>query len=789
MRINNLTKEYKTEYELVKALNDMTLEFPQKGLVFIVGVSGSGKSTLMNMLSGVDRPTSGEVIVGEKKLFSENKKQLFGYRNSYVGLIFQDYNLIEDINVYENIKLPLEFLGVEDYSIIDEVIKKVDIEDIKYSKVTEISSGQMQRVAIARALVKDSAMILADEPTGNLDSKNTKIVMDLLKEISKDRLVIVITHDDDAAHEYGDRIIAIEDGRILDDTTKNEEINKYDPTLEKSTDFVKPKVTLRQQIKFTIGFIRNSLMRSLAIFIMLILIPIIGNILCGYAFFDITTSYYNYQEKYGSNYVQTSNEKSGYKVYYSTDQAFEKEELYGEDNLYELYSTYIPVAESDQEAHSFYQPVITNIVVDNTNKVTLLEGEFPELGSVNDKAQIAITDYIVYSYEYYTGESIGVGDKLSIGLVDYEIIGIVDTNYEDFIAADLTDPMINMAFQENLTVYNAVYTSYTGYEYIQNHMQYFVEKIEYTVIPDDTSIASYKKEGYLLVRKESTGRPNFLYGIDSNFAGLNDSSRYCLISQSLWEDFMELSKNNILAISSTSISKEYRPVPSFSFLCFSTNKFSLGGYVKYIYTDKESLNVYGVSGEIILKSGVYEKYVNKRSGCRLLFDKESDVYDEVIKKEKIVNPSFTYAKATWDDAESSKFVMYEFLITLLVIMAVFAYIINSLTMNMEKKKIGIKYSFGISKLPIIIPYMLETILYIITGIILSLFVVKIIYPFVCTTLIYTSTEELIQYEFFYIASSSILGWDLIVYLIMIVSLIIMVLSICKKSPIEIIKDL
>lgn len=789
MRINNLTKEYKTEYELVKALNNMTLEFPQKGLVFIVGVSGSGKSTLMNMLSGVDRPTSGEVIVGNKSLFSENKKQLFGYRNSYVGLIFQDYNLIEDLNVYENIKLPLEFLGVEDYSIIDEVIKKVDIEDIKYSKVTEISSGQMQRVAIARALVKDSAMILADEPTGNLDSKNTKIVMDLLKEISKDRLVIVITHDDDAAHEYGDRIIAIEDGHILDDTTKTEEINKYDPALEKSTDFVKPKVTFRQQIKFTAGFIRNSLMRSLAIFIMLILVPIIGNVLCGYAFFDITTSYYNYQEKYGSNYVQTSNEKSGYKVYYTQDQAIEKEELYGEDNLYELYSTYIPLAEAEQEAHGFYQPVITNIIVDNTNKADLLEGDLPELGSVKDKAKIAITDYIVDSYEYYTEESIGVGDELSIGLVNYEIIGIVNTNYEDFISADLTDPMISMAFQENLTVYNAVYTSYTGYEYIQNHMQYFVEEIEYTVVSDDTSVAPFSKTGYLLVRNENTGRPNFEYGIDSNFVGLNESSHYCLVSQGLWENFMELSKNNILAITDENISKYYRPIYSFSFLCYSTNKYSLGAYIKYIYRDKESLNVYGVCGEVILKSGTYEKYVSKRSGCRLLFDKESDVYDEVIKNEKIVNKSFAYAKSTWDDAESSKFVMYEFLITLLVIMAVFAYIINSLTMNMEKKKIGIKYSFGISKLPIIIPYMLETILYIITGIILSLFVVKIVYPFVCTTLIYTSTEELIEYEFFYIANSSILGWDLIVYLIMIVSLIIMVLSICKKSPIEIIKDL
>ena len=224
MEVKNLSKIYKTEYEFVHALNNMNLVFPDHGLVFIVGVSGSGKSTLMNMLSGVDTPTEGEVIIDGKSLFLQNKKELFGYRNSYVGLIFQDYNLIEDMNVYDNIKLPLELLGIKDFSIIDEILKKVDIEDIKFSNVNEISSGQMQRVAIARALVKDSAVILADEPTGNLDSKNTKIVMDLLKEISKTRLVVVITHDEDAAQEYGDEIIEIEDGKILSETVNNEEI-------------------------------------------------------------------------------------------------------------------------------------------------------------------------------------------------------------------------------------------------------------------------------------------------------------------------------------------------------------------------------------------------------------------------------------------------------------------------------------------------------------------------------------------------------------------------------------
>lgn len=777
MKINNLTKVYKTEYELVTALNNMTLELPQKGLVFIVGVSGSGKSTLMNMLSGVDCPTSGDVVVGNKSLFGNDKKQLFGYRNSYVGLIFQDYNLIEDLNVYDNIKLPLEFLDIKDLSIIDEVIKKVDIEDIKYSKVTEISSGQMQRVAIARALVKDSAMILADEPTGNLDSKNTKIVMDLLQEISKERLVLVITHDDDAAHEYGDRIIEIEDGKVLQDTVYDESINVYDAKLEKSTDFKKPDITFFQQIKFTKGFIRNSMARSIAIFLMLIIIPVIGSILCGYAFFDISTSYYDYQTKYGSNYIKISDEKSGSSVYYSGDENDRILDTYGSDNLYELYASYIPIAESDMDANEFYQPVIYNIVVDNSNKTIVKEGEYPELGSSNDVATIAITDYVQASFEYYLGETKEIGDYINIGGVNYEIIGLIETNYLDFVNSDFSDNLERLAFEENLSLYNAVYTSYSGYIYIMNHLKYFVEEVIYNLYSLEGTAEMEKKVGYIVYHKyEASKSYPYAYGDYRNLESNSVSDKYCLVSKQLWEGFMTLKASDISRVKSVTC------------ICQSTNRYSFNGYVCYVYNQSLS-DIFGVVGEVVLRENAFQKYVDKQSGCRFLFNKESEIYKEVIKNENVVNTAFSYAKETWKRCESSKYVMYEFLITMIVIMLVFAYIINSMTLNIEKKKIGIKYSFGISKLPIIVPYLLETLLYIITGIIISLGIIKFVYPFVVKTFVYTSTQELLEYEFFYISNTSIFGWDLIVYSIMIISLIIMVLSICRKSPIEIIKDL
>ena len=298
MRINNLSKIYRGKYDTVKALNDMTLNFDEKGLVFIVGVSGSGKSTLMNMLSGIDKPSNGDVIVGGKSLYDQENGEMFGYRNSYVGLIFQDYNLIDDLDVYDNIKLPLELLGKTDFSKVDEVAKAIDIEDILHHKVNEISSGQMQRVAIARALVKDANIILADEPTGNLDSTNGDIVLNLLKEVSKEKLVVVITHDDYAAHKFGDRIIEIEDGKILSDSKPLAQ--DLDNTLP---EFRQPIVTFKNQVRFTKSFIKRYLARSLTIFITLLLIPIIGAILAGYGFFDVAKTYQSHQKKYGGEYV------------------------------------------------------------------------------------------------------------------------------------------------------------------------------------------------------------------------------------------------------------------------------------------------------------------------------------------------------------------------------------------------------------------------------------------------------------------------------------------------------
>lgn len=202
-----------------EVLKDISLKFENKGMTFILGKSGSGKSTLLNLIGGLDKYDKGDMLILEESTKNFKSKDFDTYRNNYIGFVFQEFNIIEDYTVYENIILALELQDKKvDSNEIDRLLKKLEIEEFKERKVNELSGGQKQRVAIARALIKKPKIILADEPTGNLDSNTGSQVMDLLKEISKDTLVIVVSHNVDYAKEYNDRIIEIEDGIITNDS-------------------------------------------------------------------------------------------------------------------------------------------------------------------------------------------------------------------------------------------------------------------------------------------------------------------------------------------------------------------------------------------------------------------------------------------------------------------------------------------------------------------------------------------------------------------------------------------
>lgn len=219
LKVENLSKVYGKGDSEVRALDDVSFTVNKGEFIAIIGASGSGKSTLLHLMGGLDRPTSGKVIINDMDIYNQNETSLSIFRRRNIGFIFQFFNLMPILNVEENISLPALLDNEKvDKKYLEEIIKMIGLEDRKKHIPSELSGGQQQRVSIARALINKPSIVLADEPTGNLDSKNSKEVIDLLKTTAKkyNQTLILITHDSRIA-EQADRIITLSDGKIKSD--------------------------------------------------------------------------------------------------------------------------------------------------------------------------------------------------------------------------------------------------------------------------------------------------------------------------------------------------------------------------------------------------------------------------------------------------------------------------------------------------------------------------------------------------------------------------------------------
>lgn len=219
----NVNKTYTSKSKIqVKALDQVNLQFNSKGLVFILGKSGSGKTSLLNIIGGLDSANSSKIFINGKELKRFDERTCAEYRNSYIGFVFQEYNLMNNLNVYDNIALSLQLQKKPvNEDMINDVLNQVDLMGLEKRQLDELSGGQKQRVAIARALIKDPVILLADEPTGNLDSETSTQIFELFKKLSQDKCVIVVSHDAEYAHKYADRIIELSDGHVIKDTNPN----------------------------------------------------------------------------------------------------------------------------------------------------------------------------------------------------------------------------------------------------------------------------------------------------------------------------------------------------------------------------------------------------------------------------------------------------------------------------------------------------------------------------------------------------------------------------------------
>lgn len=221
LQVKNIHKEYKTGPLVQKALDDVSLNLRDNEFVSILGPSGSGKTTLLNIIGGLDRYDDGDLIINGISTRKYKDRDWDSYRNHTIGFVFQSYNLIPHQTILSNVELALTISGITKSERREKSIRaleKVGLIDHIHKKPNQLSGGQMQRVAIARALVNDPDILLADEPTGALDSDTSVQVMDLLKEVAKDRLVVMVTHNPELAYEYSTRIVTLKDGKICGDT-------------------------------------------------------------------------------------------------------------------------------------------------------------------------------------------------------------------------------------------------------------------------------------------------------------------------------------------------------------------------------------------------------------------------------------------------------------------------------------------------------------------------------------------------------------------------------------------
>ncbi len=391
IELKNVTKTYKSKKgHITKAVKNISIKFDDRGMTFILGKSGSGKSTLLNIIGGLDKYDSGDMAILGKSSNNFKMADFDSYRNTYVGFVFQEFNILEDYNVYENIVLALQLQQKKvDNNKIDNLLEKLELKNLKTRKVNELSGGQKQRVAIARALIKEPKIILADEPTGNLDSTTGKQVMDLLKEISKEKLVIIVSHDKESANIYGDRIIEISDGNVVKDTNENTKLSNNDKYKT-----IKSKLPLKDSFKLGIGSLRHKKIKL--VFTILLTI-------CTLLFFSVADTLSSYDvEKAHAKLLVDKNEKSI---------VVGKYKFFGYDS-YDYY---------------------------NKNQIKLTLNDEKDIES-----KIKSKSYPIYklqeSYNYMK-----TGDILKIGEVDGEILYTPNGSYVkmNIIVSDNSDDLIN----------------------------------------------------------------------------------------------------------------------------------------------------------------------------------------------------------------------------------------------------------------------------------------------------------------------------------------------------------
>jgi len=470
------------------ALKDINVCFGDSGMNFILGKSGSGKSTLLNIIGGIDKYDSGELIIDNVNTKDFNSKDYNTYRNTYIGFVFQEFNVLKGLSVYDNIALSLELKHQnvkKSHELILEVIEKVGLKGLENRMMNEISGGQRQRVAIARALIKNPRVIIADEPTGNLDSNNSKMVMDLLKELSKEHLIIIVTHNDLLAEEYADRIIKLINGKITSDTLD---------TLPTDTPLKLERVKVPVKTSLNLAF--KSALRNKIRFIFIILLFSVSLMFAGVVInlwlADTTSVYAKYQADYNNYILNTKKEYTSHGI--TSHSAFYFYEVNKQEKDYALNNPQITIIKGMEyeipiDQNSLYDDEIYansigriniwdgNVFTDNDISTrTQYSREWDQFTNISSTLNIAITDYVAQNLivKNYFGSAV----KKDTDLINKEITmpgfnnpliikGIIRTDFSNLMYTLNTEDSNELAsFKDNLLLYNSIFMVEGNYKRI-----------------------------------------------------------------------------------------------------------------------------------------------------------------------------------------------------------------------------------------------------------------------------------------------------------------------------------
>jgi len=449
IQLINVNKIYTSGNEKVHAIRNLNAILPDKGLIFIVGPSGGGKSTLLNLLGGIDVPTSGQVRIDGQDIAKLNPSSFNKFLNSYVGFVFQEYNILSNLNLFENVSLSLELKGIPPHKRIKQVstiLEQVGLTGFEKRKVSQLSGGQKQRIAIARALVKNPKFIIADEPTGNLDSETGQTIFELFQALSKERLVIIVSHDAESAQKYADRIIEIDNGDLVSDSspivkelpTKPFELERVSVPFKTTV-----KLAIKSMVRKRIRFLAMAIITGISLAFLSFMLELRDDPLKQNIHTSVNNGYVYAEIRKKREIRGTGNGSSGdyYDQFYAVAPPLGEYDiittLFPDYNIHHFKTTQIDLAGMAIENNDFfYKGSITSIVrYRNENRFDLLMGRIPTTG----EKEVLITDYVASMLIHYRKIP---GVETFFDLVNrridlnvhsqYKIVGILRTNFEKY---------------------------------------------------------------------------------------------------------------------------------------------------------------------------------------------------------------------------------------------------------------------------------------------------------------------------------------------------------------------